>query len=233
MAFAAREMDRHSCALIDINMGCPVPKVVKNGEGSALLKDPDQVYDVTAAVVRNTAKPVTVKIRIGWDSASVNAVEVAHAIEAAGAAAITVHGRTREQYYSGHADWSEIARVKRAVSIPVVGNGDVTDAASALAMLEQTGCDFVMIARGALGNPWIFTEAVAAWKGEPLPPPPAAAEKKQMMLAHLQDLADLKGEAIAVREMRSTWAGTSRVCPARRRCAVRSTRSPSSPASKK
>lgn len=202
MAFAAREMDRHSCALIDINMGCPVPKVVKNGEGSALLKDPDQVYDVTAAVVRNTAKPVTVKIRIGWDSASVNAVEVAHAIEAAGAAAITVHGRTREQYYSGHADWSEIARVKRAVSIPVVGNGDVTDAASALAMLEQTGCDFVMIARGALGNPWIFAEAVAAWKGEPLPPTPAAAEKKQMMLAHLQDLADLKGEAIAVREMR-------------------------------
>ena len=202
MAFTAREIDKLPCALIDINMGCPVPKIVKNGEGSALLKTPDLIYDVVSAVVKNTSKPVTVKIRIGWDDESINCVEVAHAISAAGASAISVHGRTREQYYSGKADWSKIAAVKRAVDIPVAGNGDVVDAKSAMAMMEQTGCDFVMIGRGALGNPWIFKEVLAAWQGEELPEPPTKEEKKLMMVRHLQDLADLKGEYAAVREMR-------------------------------
>ena len=202
MAFTAREIDKLPCALIDINMGCPVPKIVKNGEGSALLKNPDLIYDVVSAVVKNTSKPVTVKIRIGWDDNSINCVEVAHAISAAGASAISVHGRTREQFYSGKADWSKIAAVKRAVDIPVAGNGDVVDAKSAMAMMEQTGCDFVMIGRGALGNPWIFKEVLAAWRGEELPQPPTKEEKKLMMVRHLQDLADLKGEYAAVREMR-------------------------------
>ena len=202
MAFTAREIDKLPCALIDINMGCPVPKIVKNGEGSALLKNPDLIYDVVSAVVKNTSKPVTVKIRIGWDDDSINCVEVAHAISAAGASAISVHGRTREQFYSGKADWSKIAAVKRAVDIPVAGNGDVVDAKSAMAMMEQTGCDFVMIGRGALGNPWIFKEVLAAWRGEELPQPPTKEEKKLMMVRHLQDLADLKGEYAAVREMR-------------------------------
>lgn len=202
MAFAARELEKHSSRIIDINMGCPVPKIVKNGDGSALLKNPDLVYELVSAVVKNTSKPVTVKIRIGWDSNSLNAVEIAHAVSAAGAAAISVHGRTREQYYSGKADWSHIAAVKRAVDIPVAGNGDVSDAVSALSLMEQTGCDFVMIARGALGNPWIFREAAAAWRGEKLPPAPSKEEKKQMMLDHLHELVELKGEYAAVREMR-------------------------------
>ena len=127
---------------------------------------------------------------------------MAHAVSAAGASAIAVHGRTREQYYSGKADWSVIAAVKRAVDIPVIGNGDVTDGASALRMMEETGCDFVMVARGALGNPWIFRELNAAWRGEPLPPPPTKEDKKQMMLRHFNDVLDLKGEYVAVREMR-------------------------------
>lgn len=202
MAFAARELDKRDNVSFDINMGCPVPKIVKNGEGSALMKNPDLAHDVVAAAVKNTSKPVTVKIRAGWDADSINAVEVAHAVSAAGASAIAVHGRTREQYYSGKADWSVIAAVKRAVDIPVIGNGDVTDGASALRMMEETGCDFVMVARGALGNPWIFRELNAAWRGEPLPPPPTKEDKKQMMLRHFNDVLDLKGEYVAVREMR-------------------------------
>lgn len=202
MAFAARELDKRDNVIFDINMGCPVPKIVKNGEGSALMKNPDLAHDVVAAAVKNTSKPVTVKIRAGWDADSINAVEVAHAVSAAGASAIAVHGRTREQYYSGKADWSVIAAVKRAVDIPVIGNGDVTDGASALRMVEETGCDFVMVARGALGNPWIFRELNAAWRGDPLPPPPTKEDKKQMMLRHFNDVLDLKGEYVAVREMR-------------------------------
>lgn len=202
MAYTARELEKYPCAMLDINMGCPVPKIVKNGEGSALLKNPDLIYDVVSATVKNTSKPVSVKIRIGWDENSINAVEVAHAISAAGASMITVHGRTREQFYSGKADWTHIAAVKRAVDIPVVGNGDVVDAKSAMDMMDQTGCDFVMIGRGALGNPWIFKEVIAAWKGEELPQPPTKEEKINMMVRHLHDLADLKGEYAAVREMR-------------------------------
>ncbi len=202
MAFTARELDSYENALLDINMGCPVPKIVKNGEGSALMKNPDLVYDIVSAVVKNSSKPVTAKIRAGWDENSLNAVEVAHAISAAGAAAVAVHGRTREQFYSGNADWSVIAKVKRAVDIPVIGNGDVVDAESALRMMDETGCDFVMVGRGALGNPWIFRELEAAWKGEPAPEKPTTEDKKQMMLRHFRDLMEMKGEYAAVREMR-------------------------------
>lgn len=202
MAYAAREISSLPGKLIDINFGCPVPKIVKNGEGSALLKNPDLIYDIVAAVVKNTDKPVTAKIRTGWDKDSINAVEVAHAVSAAGASAIAVHARTREQYYSGKADWSMIASVKRAVDIPVIGNGDVTDGKAAISMMDETGCDLVMIGRGALGNPWIFREALAAWRGEEIPPQPSKDEKKAMMISHLEDLTELKGEYAAVREMR-------------------------------
>lgn len=202
MAYAAREISSLPGKLIDINFGCPVPKIVKNGEGSALLKNPDLIYDIVAAVVKNTDKPVTAKIRTGWDKDSINAVEVAHAISAAGASAIAVHARTREQYYSGKADWSMIAAVKRAVDIPVIGNGDVTDGNAAISMMDETGCDLVMIGRGALGNPWIFREALAAWRGEEIPLQPSKDEKKAMMISHLEDLTELKGEYAAVREMR-------------------------------
>ncbi|SCJ99458.1 Probable tRNA-dihydrouridine synthase [uncultured Eubacterium sp.] len=202
MAFTARALEERENAILDINMGCPVPKIVKNGEGSALLKRLDLVYDLISAMVSNTTKPVTAKIRIGFDKSCINAVETAKAIEEAGAAAVAVHGRSREQYYSGKADWTQIAAVKNAVSIPVIGNGDVTDGDSALAMMKETGCDFVMIGRGALGNPWIFQEVLAAWKGEPRPNPPNIAEKKQMMLRHFYDMMELKGEYAAVREMR-------------------------------
>ena len=202
MAYAAREISSMPGKLIDINFGCPVPKIVKNGEGSALLKNPDLIYDIVAAVVKNTDKPVTAKIRTGWDKDSINVVEVAHAISAAGASAIAVHARTREQYYSGKADWSMIASVKRAVDIPVIGNGDVTDGKAAISMMDETGCDLVMIGRGALGNPWIFREALAAWRGEEIPPQPSKDEKKAMMISHLEDLTELKGEYAAVREMR-------------------------------
>lgn len=203
LAFTARELDGYENAILDINMGCPVPKIVKNGEGSALLKRLDLVYDLISAMTANTKKPVTAKIRIGFDASSVNAVETAKAVEAGGAAAVAVHGRTREQYYSGKADWSQIAAVKQAVSIPVIGNGDVTDGQSAMAIMEQTGCDFVMIGRGALGNPWIFRQAVSAWPGRRRPgAPPTLEERKAVMKRHFRDMSALKGDYVAVREMR-------------------------------
>ena len=194
LAFAARELEKCGNAFLDINMGCPVPKIVKNFEGSYLMKNPELCFDLVRACVKNTSKPVTVKIRIGWDSEHINCCEVANACEAGGAAAIAVHGRTREQFYSGKADWSKIAAVKKTVSIPVIGNGDVFTREDGYRMMEETGCDLVMVGRGALGNPWIFD---AEHEGKP-----SREELIEVMLRHLRDTADLKGEHLAVLEMR-------------------------------
>ena len=202
MSFAAAKLEERRNVILDVNMGCPVPKVVKNGEGSALLKNPELAGRIIEAMVKETGKPVTAKIRMGWDESSVNAVEVAKVLEQAGASAVAVHGRTREQYYTGKADWDIIREVKQAVKIPVIGNGDIFSGRDALDMIEQTGCDFVMIARGALGNPWIFAEAKALWEGKEPPKAPDANEKREMLEKHFCDLLELKGEYAAVREMR-------------------------------
>lgn len=202
MGYAAEKLAERNNFSLNINMGCPVPKVVRNGDGSALMKDPDLVYDVVRAVADKAGKPVSVKFRKGFDDDHINAVEIAKACEAAGAAAVIVHGRTREQYYSGKADWSIIRQVKEAVDIPVIGNGDVFTGADGIRMMKETGCDLVMVARGAQGNPWIFRELMAAWRGEPEPERPSASEVREMMYQHLDQLVELKGEYAAVREMR-------------------------------
>jgi len=191
MAFAAAELDKRENVLLDVNMGCPVPKVVKSGDGSALMKDPDKAGRIIEAMCKNTKKPVTAKIRSGWDAGSINAVEVARVLEAAGAAMICVHGRTRDSFYSGKADWGIIADVKAAVKIPVIGNGDVMSSSDANLMAEQTGCDYVMIGRGALGNPWIFGKVT-----------PTLQDRVSMFLTHARLTAADKGEDIAVLEMR-------------------------------
>ncbi len=187
---------------IDINMGCPVPKIVGNGEGSALMKNPALAADIVRAMTSRIDIPVTVKIRAGFDSDNINAPEMAKALEEAGAAAIAVHARTREQFYSGTADWSIIKAVKEAVSIPVIGNGDITSAEDVKRMKEETGCDSVMVARAAKGNPWIFREIKAGLAGEEIPPRPTLEEIKAMMKRHIELMVKLKGEYIGVREMR-------------------------------
>ena len=202
MADVAKGLEDRPFDIIDINMGCPVPKIVNNGEGSALMKDPLLAERIVREMVKAVSKPVTVKIRKGFDGDHVNAVEFAKRMEAAGAAAIAVHGRTREQFYSGKADWDIIRKVKEAVSVPVIGNGDVNSASDALRLLDETGCDAVMAARAARGNPWIFREIKAALEGRPVPERPAPSEIYETALRHARMLSECKGEYIAVREMR-------------------------------
>ncbi len=189
-------------AWIDINMGCPVPKIVNNGEGSALMKDMPRAEAILKALVRKVKKPVTVKFRKGFDREQGDAVEFAKLAESCGVAAVAVHGRTREQYYSGKADWDVIRRVKEAVNIPVIGNGDVFSPEDAGRMLEETGCDGVMIARGARGNPWIFSDTACFLDGGGKRPPRSREELRGMILRHIRLLTEEKGEYAAVREMR-------------------------------
>lgn len=205
MVEAARFVEMNTNAdIIDINMGCPVPKVaVRAQAGTSLMKHPDRIFEIVKAVSEATKRPVTIKIRSGWDEHSINAVEVAKQAEAAGASMITVHGRTRAQGYTGHADWRVIKRVKEAVSIPVIGNGDVVDGKSAKQLLEETGCDAIMIGRAALGNPWIFKEIGQYLKDGTIIDRPSDQEIRDMMIRHLDSLIAMKGEHIALLEMRS------------------------------
>lgn len=202
MAEAARQIEERNFDILDVNMGCPVPKVVNNGEGSALMKDPKLAGKIVAALVKAVKKPVTVKIRKGFDESRVNAVEVAKILEDAGAAAIAVHGRTREQFYSGKADWEIIRRVKEAVGIPVFGNGDVDSPQRAAAMLRETGCDGIMIGRGAQGNPWIFSRVLRYLEEGEILPPPGRQEVKEMIFRYMEMLIRAKGEYTGIREMR-------------------------------
>lgn len=206
MAETAEILDQRENVLIDVNMGCPVPKVFKNGDGSALLKNPILCEQIISSMKARTSKPVTAKIRIGVDSSRINCVEVAKALEEGGADAICVHGRTREAYYSGEVDYRRIAEVKESVNIPVIGNGDIFDIDSCKRMFTETGVDFVMIARGALGNPWIFKELNAWWLGESVPSRPTKEEIKDMMIYHTKLLVDYKGEKIAKNEMKKHLA---------------------------
>ena len=213
MSEMAKRIEERPFAILDINMGCPVPKVVKNGEGSALMKEPKLVYDIVRSMVKAIEKPVTVKIRKGFDDDHVNAVEIAKIIEEAGAAAVAVHGRTREQYYSGRADWDIIRQVKEAVSIPVIGNGDVTTPEKAQELVRRTGCDGVMIARGAQGNPWIFSEMTAYEETGRIPPRPDKEELRGMMLRHARLQLQYKGEYSGILEMRKHVAWYTKGIP--------------------
>ena len=199
---AAKLAEERSFDIIDINMGCPVPKIVNNHEGSALMKNPKLVEQILDKMVKKVNKPVTIKIRKGFDEQSVNAVEIAKIAEACGVSALAVHGRTREEYYSGTADYGIIAAVKRGVSIPVIGNGDIRSAADAKRMYETTGCDGIMIGRAARGNPWIFKEIASYFSHGTVPERPTPEEIKAMILRHAELMVRYKGEYTGIREMR-------------------------------
>jgi putative TIM-barrel protein, nifR3 family len=206
MAAIAARIEDGPYVAIDVNMGCPVPKIVNNHEGSALMKDPAQAEKVLTAMVKAVKKPVTVKFRKGFNDQNINAVEFAKMAESCGVAAVAVHGRTREQYYSGKADWDIIRQVKEAVKIPVIGNGDVFTPEDAKRLLDETGCDGIMVGRGAKGNPWIFKRITHYLETGELLPGPTLMEVRDMILRHGKMLTEYKGEMIAMREMRSHMA---------------------------
>ncbi len=202
MAGMAKKIEDMPFDIIDVNMGCPAPKIVKNGDGSALMKNVSLAGEIISAMVQSQKKPVTVKFRKGFDEETINAVEFAKAMEKAGAAAVAVHGRTREQYYSGKADWDIIKEVKKAVNIPVIGNGDITSPQTAKAMFDYTDCDAIMIGRASEGNPWIFKRITHYINTGELLPEPTNKEKAETVIQHAKMLIDFKGEYIGVREMR-------------------------------
>ncbi len=202
LAETAKKVEERGVDIIDINMGCPTPKIVKNGDGSALMLKPELVGEIVYKVSRAVKVPLTVKIRKGWDDQSINAVEVALIAEKAGASAVTVHGRTREQFYSGKADWSIIKAVKQKLSIPLIGNGDIFEPQDAERMLQETGCDAVMIGRGAEGNPWIFKRTVEYLKTGAILPEPNIQERIEVIKEHLELVIKYKGEGTGVKEMR-------------------------------
>jgi nifR3 family TIM-barrel protein len=206
MADIAKEIEPGPYAVIDINMGCPVPKIVNNGEGSALMKNPKLAEEILTAMVKAVNKPVTVKFRAGFTEDTKNAVEFAKMAESCGVSAVAVHGRTREQYYSGKADWDVIRQVKEAVSIPVIGNGDVFTPEDAKALIETTGCDGIMIARGAKGNPWIFSRTLAYLDTGIIPPEPTTRDIREMVTRHADMQVEIRGEYLGIREMRKHLA---------------------------
>lgn len=213
MAEIAARLEEGPYDYIDVNMGCPVPKIVNNGEGSALMKNPERAKEVMTAMVKAVKKPVTVKFRKGFNDLSVNAVEFAKMAESCGIAAVAVHGRTREQYYSGKADWDIIRQVKEAVRIPVIGNGDIFTPEDAGRMLKETGCDGIMVARGAKGNPWLFGRINHYLDTGEVLPGPSMAEIKAMILRHGRMLVQFKGEGVAMREMRGHMAWYTKGMP--------------------
>lgn len=206
MADIAKRIEEKPFDIIDVNMGCPVPKVVNNGEGSALMKNPKLVGQIVEAMAKAVKKPVTVKLRAGFNSESINAPEIAHIVQESGGAAVAVHGRTREQYYSGHADWNVIRHVKEKIKIPVIGNGDILCGNDAIRMMEQTGCDAVMIGRGARGNPWIFRQISQYLINGAEPEKPSSEQVCDMILRHARMLIKTKGEYTGIREMRKHFA---------------------------
>ncbi len=202
MGRAAEIMNDYPNEILDINMGCPAPKVIKNGDGSALMRNPKLAEEVLKAVVKNSKKPVTVKIRKGWDDEHINALEIAKIAEASGISALAIHGRTREQYYSGKADWDIISQIKKSISIPVIGNGDIFTVEDSINMLDKTNCDAIMIGRGSQGNPWIFKRINYYMQTGEILPEPTLEEKINTAIKHLGMAVDEHGEYVAVREMR-------------------------------